>query len=76
MKVSKGEMLIVEIPDLEMKQAIKSSCFMVPLGNHMFIVGATYNWEDKTVDLTQVGSSRIRREIAIFPQIAVSYIGL
>lgn len=66
MKVSKGEMLIVEIPDLEMKEAIKSSCFMVPLGNHMFIVGATYNWEDKTVDLSPVGQAELEEKLQSF----------
>jgi glycine oxidase len=66
MKVSKGEMLIVEIPDLEMKEAIKSSCFMVPLGNHMFIVGATYNWEDKTVDLTPEGQAELEEKLQSF----------
>ena len=59
-------MLIVEIPDLEMKEAIKSSCFMVPLGNHMFIVGATYNWEDKTVDLTPEGQAELEEKLQSF----------
>jgi len=66
MKVSKGEMLIVSIPDLEMEQAIKSSCFMVPLGNHMFIVGATYNWEDKTFDLTENGKIDLEEKLQSF----------
>lgn len=66
MKVSKGEMLIVEIPDLQLDKAIKSSCFMVPLGNQMFIVGATYNWEDKTFNLTNEGKADLEEKLTSF----------
>lgn len=66
MKVSKGEMLVVEIPDLKLNQAIKSSCFMVPVGNQMFIVGATYDWENKDFDLSANGKNELENKLKSF----------
>jgi len=45
---TKGEMLIIEAPDLELDAIIKADVFILPLGNSLFKVGATYEWEDKT----------------------------
>ncbi|MCW4469499.1 FAD-binding oxidoreductase [Flavobacterium sp. MFBS3-15] len=45
---TKGEMLIIEAPGLELDVIIKADVFILPLGNTLFKVGATYEWEDKT----------------------------
>ncbi len=45
---TKGELLLVKIPNLNLDAVIKSSVFIMPLGNDLYKVGATYNWEDKT----------------------------
>jgi flavin-dependent dehydrogenase len=66
MKEAKGEMLVIEIPDLSFTKAIKSSCFMVPLGKQKFIVGATYNWEDKSGELTLKGKSELEKKLQSF----------
>ena len=54
---TKGELLIVRIPDLELKYIVKSSVFIIPLGNDLYKVGATYDWKDKT-DLPTVEAKR------------------
>lgn len=69
MKVSKGEMLVVHVPDLKMQQSIKSSCFMVPVGNQMYIVGATYNWDDKGFELTENGKEELEEKLQSFLKI-------
>ena len=66
MKESKGEMLIVQVPDLQTDHAFKSGCFMVPLGNQLFIVGATYHWDDKTFDLTSQGQAELEEKLQAF----------
>lgn len=40
---NKGEYLIVEIPGLNLKEIIKASVFIIPLGNDRYKVGATYD---------------------------------
>lgn len=44
----KGEILIVSIPGLGLKQILNSSIFLLPLGNDIFKLGATYDWDDLT----------------------------
>ena len=44
---NKGEYLILKAPDLQLTAAIKTSFFIVPLGEDVYKVGATFNWTDK-----------------------------
>jgi len=45
---TKGELLIIKAPNLKVDSVIKSSVFIIPMGNDTYRIGATYNWEDKT----------------------------
>ena len=45
---TKGELLLIKAPNLNLEVIVKSSVFVIPLGNDLYKVGATYNWEDKT----------------------------
>lgn len=45
---TKGELLLIKAPNLNVDVILKSSIFVIPLGNDLYKVGATYNWEDKT----------------------------
>lgn len=45
---TKGELFIIKAPDLDLDVIVNTSVFILPLGNNLFKVGATYNWEDKT----------------------------
>jgi glycine/D-amino acid oxidase-like deaminating enzyme len=45
---TKGELFIIKAPDLNIDVIINTSVFILPLGNDLFKVGATYNWKDKT----------------------------
>ncbi len=44
----KGETLNIYAPELQIDFLIKSSVFVMPLGNDLYKVGATFNHEDKT----------------------------
>ncbi|MEH6537849.1 MAG: FAD-binding oxidoreductase [Psychroserpens sp.] len=50
---TKGEMLTIKAPDLKMNFILKSSVFIVPLEDDLFWIGATYEREDKTHQVTQ-----------------------
>ena len=45
---TKGELFIIKAPDLDLDVIVNTSVFILPLGNNLFKVGATYKWEDKT----------------------------
>jgi glycine oxidase len=60
---TKGELLIIKAPDLNFDVIIKSAIFVVPLGNNLFKVGATYNWEDKTNTPTEEAKQELLTEI-------------
>ena len=45
---AKGEILVIKAPQLNLDAIINTSIFILPLGNDLFKVGATYNWTDKT----------------------------
>ena len=47
---NKGEYIIIKAADLKLTAAIKTSFFIVPLGNDLYKVGATYNWADKDTE--------------------------
>ncbi|WP_299227317.1 FAD-binding oxidoreductase [uncultured Psychroserpens sp.] len=50
---TKGEMLTIKAPKLRINFILKSSVFIVPLGNDLYWVGSTYEWEDKTHQITE-----------------------
>ena len=43
---NKGEYLIIEAQELELKEILKGPLFIIPLGNHLYKVGATYSRND------------------------------
>lgn len=56
---TKGELLIIKAPDLDLDVVLKSSIFILPIGNNLFKVGATYNWDDKTNTPTEEGKQEL-----------------
>jgi glycine oxidase len=55
----KGELIIIHAPELEIDFLIKSTLFVLPLGNHLYKVGATFNWSDKTSNPSDEGKSEL-----------------
>ncbi|WP_348798359.1 NAD(P)/FAD-dependent oxidoreductase [Flavobacterium adhaerens] len=52
---TKGELFIIKAPSLNLDVIVNTSVFILPLGNELFKVGATYNWKDKTDLPTEEG---------------------
>ncbi|MFY0603849.1 MAG: FAD-binding oxidoreductase [Flavobacteriaceae bacterium] len=46
---AKGELFTIHAPGLDIDFLLKSTLFVMPLGNHHYKVGATFNWKDKTL---------------------------
>ncbi len=48
LREAKGELLTIHAPHLKIDFLLKSSVFIMPIGNDHYRVGATFNWKDKT----------------------------
>jgi len=59
LKEAKGELLTIYAPDLKIDYLLKSSIFIMPLGNDHYKVGATFNWTDKTLLPTEEGKNEL-----------------
>lgn len=49
---SKGEVLEVEIPSLNLNEIISREIFLMPIGNERYKVGATYQWDELNTETT------------------------
>jgi len=56
---TKGELLLIHAPDLKLDTIINASIFILPLGNDVYKVGATYDWNDKTNSPTAIGKQEL-----------------
>lgn len=55
---TKGEVMTIRIPSLEhFDKIISKGVYVLPLGNHLYTVGATYNHSDLNDGLTNEGQS-------------------
>ncbi|MFD1614448.1 NAD(P)/FAD-dependent oxidoreductase [Gelatiniphilus marinus] len=56
---TKGELLIIEAPDLKIDFVLKAAVFLIPLQNDLYIVGATYNWGETTNKTTDKAKTEL-----------------
>ncbi len=66
LKEAKGELVIIETQELKIDYVLKSSVFLIPLGEDKYIVGATYNWKDKTNNVTQEAKEELLNKLKTF----------
>jgi glycine oxidase len=60
---TKGELFIIKAAGLDLDVIVNTSVFILPLGNDLFKVGATYNWKDKTDLPTEEGKIELVERI-------------
>lgn len=64
---TKGELLIIKAPKLKLDYVLKSSAFLIPLKEKdQYIVGATYEWKDKTNTVTQKAKEELLNKLKTF----------
>jgi glycine/D-amino acid oxidase-like deaminating enzyme len=66
LKPAKGELLTIHAPDLKIDFILKSSVFLMPLGEDLYIVGASYNWEDTTHNITVKAKEELLNKLERF----------
>ena len=50
---AKGELLTIHAPELKIDYVLKAGVFLIPLGDDLYIVGATYEWKDLSHETTK-----------------------
>lgn len=60
---TKGELITIHAPKLELDEVIKSAVFVMPLGNDLYKIGATFNWSDKTNRPTDQGREELMKKL-------------
>lgn len=62
-KLTKGEMITVKIENFNTEKIINKGVFILPLGENLFKVGATYEWNDLTEKATEKGESELTKKL-------------
>ena len=60
---TKGELFIIKASKLNLDVIMNSSIYFVPLGDDLYKVGATYNWDDKSSAKTEEGKKELLEKI-------------
>lgn len=63
---TKGELLVIHAPDLNIDFVLKSSAFLIPLGEDNYILGATYEWTDKSNTTTEAAKEELLTKMKTF----------
>ena len=66
MQEAKGELITIHAPNLNVDFLIKSALFVLPLGNNLYKIGATFNWKDKTQLPTEEGKNELVTKLESF----------
>ena len=56
---TKGELITIHAPDLKIDFVLKGPVFLIPLGDDLYTVGATYNWDDTSNAVTEKGKEEL-----------------
>lgn len=75
MQGSKGEYLVIEAKELQERNIIKSSFFLIPLGNDLYKVGATYNRDQKDNGITEDAKEELQKKLDSLLNCAYKVIG-
>ncbi|HSI69804.1 MAG TPA: FAD-dependent oxidoreductase [Gillisia sp.] len=61
---NKGEYIIIKAPALKLEVAVKSSVFILPLGDDLYKVGATYNNQDTSEVPTEEARESLLKKLS------------
>ena len=61
---TKGELITIHAPSLKLKSILKSSIFVIPMGDNRYLVGSTYEWTDKTNTPTSEAKTELLEKLA------------
>ena len=66
---TQGEILTIKIENLSMDKILNKGFFIMPLGNDLYRVGATYNWKISHYETTEEAKAELIEKIkTVLPQ--------
>jgi len=60
---TKGELLVINAPELALEVQLKAGVIILPIGDANFFVAATFNWKDKTNAITSGGKQELMEKL-------------
>jgi glycine/D-amino acid oxidase-like deaminating enzyme len=69
-KPTKGQMLIIRHEELPQTESLHLKCFVFPMGNKMFRVGATYEWDNVSLRPTKKGLDTLLSHLTHLTKVA------
>jgi glycine oxidase len=60
---TKGELLVIKASELKLKVAVNAGVFILPIGNNLYKVGATYEWDNKEAVPTEEGRAELTEKL-------------
>lgn len=63
---NKGEYILIKAPDLKMNALLKGPVYVIPLGEDMYKVGATYSRDDYSLNPTETAKEEILSKLKTF----------
>ena len=63
--LTKGEILLVRIKDFDSQKVINKGVFILPIGNNLYKVGATYEWKDLSETPTEKGKLELLEKLKL-----------
>lgn len=60
---AKGELLLIQAKELDLDVILKAGLFVLPIGDNLFKIGATYDWQDKTDAPTEKAKTDLAKEL-------------
>lgn len=61
---TKGQTLLIKSENLSAEESLNRKCFVLPLGNQHFRVGATYEWNNASLEITEAGCNQLIEMLA------------
>jgi len=56
---TKGELLTIHAPNLKFDYVLKAGVFLIPYGDDLYMVGATYEWKDLSHETTKKAKEQL-----------------
>jgi hypothetical protein len=62
---TKGQTLTISSIDIPENESLNRKCFVLPIGNQTFRVGATYEWNDDSLSITESGKELLLSNLKV-----------
>lgn len=60
---TKGQLLTIESVKIPESESLNRKCFLIPKGNHQFIAGATYEWNNATLHTDEKAQVELKEKL-------------